>query len=125
VGFRAKSLTLLVCLLGLLNGYGVMHLPAIPGSDAVQSRWDQVVDDYTHRLGCTVRQTRVLSVGEPTEDRLRALERYCAGSSGPASRDRSPRGPAGTRAAPGTRAVPPGARLSSRSRRRGWVLTAD
>jgi hypothetical protein len=78
-----KPLTVFViCMLGLLNGYGVMHLPAIPGADAAQARWERVVDDYTHRLGCTVRQTRVLSVGEPTEERLRAVERYCAGVPG-------------------------------------------
>jgi hypothetical protein len=80
VGFRAKSVTLLVCLLGLLNGYGVMHLPAIPGSHAVGSRWEQVTDDYTHRVGCAVRQTRALSIpGEPPEETLRAVERYCKG----------------------------------------------
>ena len=74
---------LVACLMGLLNGYNVVNLPVIPGTDTVQARWERVVDDYTHRFGCAVRQTRVLSVGEPTEDRLRAVERYCDGTSLP------------------------------------------
>jgi len=73
---------LVACLMGLLNGYNVVNLPVIPGTDSVQARWERVVDDYTHRFGCAVRQTHVLSVGEPTEDRLRAVERYCKGPPG-------------------------------------------
>jgi xanthosine utilization system XapX-like protein len=82
VCFRAKPPALFaVCLLGLLNGYDVVHVPSIPGSQAVQSRWEKVTDAYTHRVGCVVRQTRALS-GEPSEDRLRAVERYCEGVPG-------------------------------------------
>jgi hypothetical protein len=73
---------LVACVMGALNGYDVVNVPAVPGSQAVQSRWERVTDTYTHRVGCAVRQTRVLS-GDPSEERLRAVERYCAGTSRP------------------------------------------
>jgi len=77
-----RLVLLLACVMGGLNGYGVVGLPAVPGGHAVQTHWGRVVDRYTHRFGCTVRQTRVLSIGEPTEERLRAVERYCEGPPG-------------------------------------------
>jgi hypothetical protein len=82
VGLRAKPpLLFVVCLLGLLNGYDVVDVPSIPGSQAVQSRVERVTDRYVHRVGCSVRQVRVLSAaGEPSEDRLRSVERYCGTS---------------------------------------------
>ena len=83
MSLSTKPLTLFVaCLLGLLNGHGVVDLPTVPGTDAMQSRWERVTDDYTHLAGCAMRQVHVLSVGEPSEDRLRAVERYCEGVPG-------------------------------------------
>jgi hypothetical protein len=89
VGFRAKPSGLfVVCLLGLLNGYGVLDLPSIPAAQAVQSRWERLTDEYTHRVGCELRQVFVLSTpGEPSEGRLRAVERYCAGVPGASLRN--------------------------------------
>jgi hypothetical protein len=79
-----KPLTLFVAfMLGLLNGYGVLDLPTVPATAAAQSRWERLTDAYTHRVGCEVRQVFVLSTpGEPSEDRLRAVDRYCAGVPG-------------------------------------------
>jgi hypothetical protein len=79
-----KSLILfLACVMGLLNGYDVVNLPSIPGSQAVQSRVERVTDRYTHRAACAARQVRVLSApGEANEDRLQAVERDCEGVPG-------------------------------------------
>jgi hypothetical protein len=72
-----------VTLVGLLNGYGVVHLPTVPGKRALQTRVDRLTDGYTRRVGCSAGQVRALSTpGEPSDAQLRAVERYCDGVPG-------------------------------------------
>ena len=74
-----------VTLVGLLNGYGVVHLPAVPGKRALEIRVDRFTQGYTRRLSCSQQKlyaqpTRYIPASSVASSSANARPRRTSGS---------------------------------------------